>query len=67
MWIVKIVTFVEYHPYLFLLFVLVIFGVIWFFWREHKRPSYKQKKELEQLLKGFDETRNAANDAQKKK
>jgi hypothetical protein len=53
MWIIKSITFIEYHPYIFLTIVLIIAGIFWFFWREHRRPSYKQQMELERLLKGL--------------
>jgi hypothetical protein len=54
MWIVKLITFIEYHPYLFLCGLLLIMAVIRFFWKEHTRLSYKQQRDLEQLLKGFE-------------
>ncbi len=54
-WIVKSITFIEYHPYLFLTLVLIMVGVIWFFWREHRRLSYKDQSDVERLLKGLRE------------
>ena len=58
MWIIKSITFIEYHPYIFLTVVLIIASMLWFFWREHRRPSYKQQIELERLLEGFEKGKN---------
>ncbi|MBD3308002.1 hypothetical protein GF339_16290 [candidate division KSB3 bacterium] len=58
MWIVRTITFLESHPYLFIGLLLILGGMVWFFWREHRRPSYRQRQEVEDLLKGFDEDRN---------
>lgn len=55
MWFVKFITFIEYHPYIFLTVILIIFAVVRFFWKEHCRPSYKEQIELEKLLKGFEQ------------
>ena len=62
MWIIQSITFIEYHPYIFLTVVLIIASIIWFFWREHRRPSYKQQIELEQLLEGFKRGKTITND-----
>ena len=67
MWIVKIITFIEYHPYIFLTFILIIVGIVRFFWQEHNRLSYRQQNELEKLLKGFEEARKIINETQKLK
>ena len=58
MWIVKSITFIEYHPYVFLTFVLIFIWVVWFFWKEYRRPSYKEQSDVERLLKGLKEERN---------
>ncbi|PIE33539.1 hypothetical protein CSA56_11480 [candidate division KSB3 bacterium] len=62
MWIVKLITFIEYHPYLFFCVLLLIAAVIGFFWKEHTRPSYRQQKDLEQLLKGFERSEHVGMD-----
>ncbi len=54
MWLVKWVTFMEYHPYLFLVFVLMIVGIVRFLRKEHLRLSYREQIDLERLLKGFE-------------
>ena len=54
MWLVELITVIEYHPYLFLTLALIICAVVRFFRKEHLRPSYKEKMELEQLLRGFE-------------
>ncbi len=54
MWLVELVTVVEHHPYLFFTLVLIAGLIIRFFWKEYRRPSYQEQRELEQLLKGFE-------------
>ncbi|MCP4398278.1 MAG: hypothetical protein GY801_13400 [bacterium] len=54
MWIVKLVTFIEYHPLPALCVLLVFLGLIWLIRREVKRPSYRQRNDLERLLNGFE-------------
>lgn len=55
MWIVKLITFIEYHPYIVFGVLLISAGIVWFFWKEHHRLSYQQQRELEDLLEGFEE------------
>lgn len=53
MWFIKIVTFIEYHPYLVLGGIVILVVIVRFFRREYKRPSYRQQRELERFLQGF--------------
>ena len=62
MWIVKLVTFFEYHPYLFFCLTAMIVGLIWLAWREIARPSYKQQREVEELLRGFEQAKSRLSD-----
>ncbi|GAK52614.1 hypothetical protein U14_03866 [Candidatus Moduliflexus flocculans] len=66
MFIVNVVTFFEYHPYILLLLVLLFSVVIWFFWRERTRPSYHQQREVEELVKGFEQARQTIIESEEK-
>ena len=55
MWLVKLITFVENHPYFVLGVILIIGGIIRFFWKEHHRLSYQEKRDLERFLTGFED------------
>jgi len=66
MFIVNVVTFFEYHPYILLLLIALLSGAIWFFWRERTRPSYHQQREVEELVKGFEQARKTIMESQEK-
>ena len=66
MFIVNVVTFFEYHPYLFMLLVALFSSVIWFIWRERTRPSYHQTREVEELVKGFEQARKTIAESQER-
>lgn len=54
MWIVKLVTLIEYHPLLTLGALLILLGAGWCVRRELKRPSFRQQNDLERLLDGME-------------
>ncbi len=66
MFIVNVVTFFEYHPYLLILLMALLSGAIWFVWRERTRPSYHQKREVEELVKGFEQARKTIVESQER-
>ncbi len=66
MWLIKIITFIEYHPYLVLSGFLALMLCIRFFFREQQRPSYRQQRELERFLHEFEEARPIVEGNQKK-
>lgn len=53
MWFIKIVTFIEYHPYLIFIGLAILIAIVRFFRRESQRPSYRQQREIERFLQGF--------------
>ena len=59
MWIITLVSCLEDHPYLFCIGLLFCAGGGWLFWYEYQRPSYKQQREVEDLVQGFDKMRAA--------
>jgi len=53
MWFIKIVTFIEDHPYFVFGSIVILVVIVRFFRREINRPSYRQQRELERFLQGF--------------
>lgn len=53
MWIVKILVFIGEYPYLVSGMLLLVGGLIRFFWKEFRRPSYREQQEYERFLQGF--------------
>ena len=53
MWFIKIVTFIEDHPYVVFGSIVMLAAIVRFFRREINRPSYRQQREFERFLQGF--------------